>query len=100
MNTIKIGSVDYEIVIDDGLRREELIGQCDYNAQVIRLCPSILGDRREAVLWHEVLHAIFEQIGEEQNEVLIDRLSYAIHGVLKNNASFSLFETTYSGGVI
>lgn len=97
MNTIKIGSVDYAVVMDDGLKREGLIGQCDYNAQEVRLCPTILDDRRETVFWHEILHAIFEQIGEEQNEALIDRLSYAIHGVLKANASFSLFQKINNG---
>ena len=89
---LKIGSIDYLLVIDDGLKREGSIGQCAYMEQEIRLCPSISGDKREATFWHEILHAIFNQIGEEQNEALIDRLSYQIHGVLKENASFYLCE--------
>lgn len=89
---IKIGSVDYEVVMDEHLSRGNLIGECDYNNQKISISPSINGDRRESVFWHEIIHAIFEQIGEEQNEALIDRLSYQIHGVLKANASFSLFD--------
>lgn len=89
---ITIGSVDYEVLIDENLERGNLIGECDYNSQQIRLSPNIKDDRREAVFWHEIIHAIFEQIGAKQDEALIDRLSYQIHGVLKANASFSLFE--------
>lgn len=89
---IKINGIDYGICLDEKLEHRSLIGECDYNTQTISLHPKIEGDRRDAVLWHEILHAIFEQIGEEQNEALIDRLSYSLHGVLKTNASFSIFK--------
>lgn len=90
---LQVNGIDYKIKIDEKLEYRGLIGECDYNTQTISLAPKIDGDRRDAVLWHEILHAIFEQIGEEQNEALIDRLSYSIHGVLKTNANFSIFIT-------
>lgn len=91
---ITIGSVDYEVMIDENLGENQL-GECHYKEQRILLNPALSKDIKEATFWHEVLHAILEQMGRKQDEKLVNELSYAITGVLKN-VSFSLFERVCS----
>lgn len=64
------------------------IGRVDFINQAIYIKKDLHNDRKKIVLIHEILHAIFEQLGfteENENEQFINSLAVAIYELLKNN---------------
>ena len=86
-NKIKVAGITYEVMEKKDLAKDHsLLGQVLYHYGKIQLDPDIAGDRKEQVLIHEVLHAIFNEAGyTEQDEDLINRVSIVLHQVLKDN---------------
>lgn len=86
---IKIGPITYRIeeiagLYDDDNDRD-LFGWFRSDLGAIQLEANLAPAMRRAVLWHEIIHAIFEQSGHKQREPLCDALGYAITQILADN---------------
>ena len=89
METIKILNFTYKIeeipLIDDDA---DILGQINHVKQTIFIRNDISAERKRVVLFHEVLHAILEQLGfveEHDNEHLIDCLAASLLKVKADN---------------
>jgi len=89
MKKIKVLNLEYEIIelslVDNDI---DLLGQINHREQIIRIRNDISEERKKVVLLHEVLHAIFQQTGfneEHNDEHLIESLSIALYQVFKDN---------------
>ena len=89
MTTIRIGTIDYEVFLVDGLEDSEgnkLDGQIRHSESAIYLESKLEVQSQRAVLWHEIIHGILSQHGLGHHaEELCDTLAYGIMGVLKDN---------------
>jgi hypothetical protein len=47
-----------------------------------------------ATLWHEVIHALLEQAGQEQNEGIVNALGYGLARVVRDNPALIEFTQT------
>lgn len=88
--TIRIGGVDYSVVITDSLNdgMKVLCGQVDYQKSTIRIHSSDEHQFQCVTVLHEVLHAIAQQRGFElgkNEEKIIDGFAYGIYQVLQDN---------------
>lgn len=84
---IKIGGIIYHVKNEAVVSRDNhnIDGEVNYSEQIIRLKDVIQGEYREAVFIHEIVHAMFEFCGIEQDENIVSRLSNALHMVIKDN---------------
>jgi len=92
---IRIGCFDYDVRFVDDLRdlqNNRLWGNHVPAEQKINIDKSIPSEQRVvAVLWHEILHALFDHFDIQENakeEYLVDTLSQGITMVLKDNPTF------------
>ena len=86
---IKIGYQDYRIEIHDDLG-DEICGDTDLENSVIRIAESAIDRQRNTVI-HEVLHAIWDQMGlnaqldDNTQEQVVTSLSNGISTLLADN---------------
>ena len=92
---IRIGCFDYDVRFVDDLRdlqNNRLWGNHVPAEQKINIDKSIPSEQRVVVvLWHEILHALFDHFDIQENakeEYLVDTLSQGITMVLKDNPTF------------
>lgn len=84
--TYTIAEVENLTGTDDENRVVNLLGDVDYDQQLIRIEKNMSAERKHATTWHEVLHVALEQAGiDVHDEQVITVLGYAIHGILVNN---------------
>jgi hypothetical protein len=87
-DTVRIGPIDYAIAVTDNLHSAEgtkLCGQASYSTQTLRVDSKLPQPFRRIILWHEIVHVIFEQTGQAQDEGVIDAISYALPQILRDN---------------
>jgi len=88
--SLRLMGHDIEVVMVDDLIEEcELLGDCDFYENVIRIQTPIPGilTRSQAVqtYYHELLHFAFHLTGyekESQDEQMVDRIAQLIHQAL------------------
>lgn len=92
---IKVLSQEYKIqevpVISQG---DSYAGFIDHFENTIFLCSTLNKDKKEVTLLHEILHAIFSQLGfdeEHDNEHLINSLANSVYQVLMDNKDLFTF---------
>ncbi len=87
-NKIKVAGLDYSVKIDDNMhQKEDLAGQHDGNALVIRLQNKNYNPQvTEQTFFHEILHAInTAYCNKELNEKQVNNISVGLYQVLKDN---------------
>ena len=88
---IHIGPLTYRVEMVEGLRADDDVrchGLINHNELLIKIDKSSPPQKQYLTLWHEILHAIADQIGisqEDFGESIDTPLSLAIMGVLKQN---------------
>jgi len=84
---VKIGGQVYAVKIVDKCNADNrnTDGQIIYSQDTIEIRKDLTGDYLDYVLLHEIFHGIYEHCGFEQNENEVDRLSKALHMVIKDN---------------
>ena len=93
---LKVAGQSFKVFYDDKyLNKRDLLGQCDFISQKIRICKNYKNKQRrsktdiERTLCHEIVHAIdgvYNHYSLSEKEV--DRLSVGLHQVLKDNFKF------------
>ncbi len=87
---INILGTTYTVKYVDYISKEELkIGEVDYINQEIKIMNELSDDIKKVTLWHEIIHAVLNQLGfeEAENEHLVQSLATGIHQVtLENNS--------------
>ena len=96
LNEIKIMGIPFKIVEkavvckgESGITR----GAIDFSNDTIEIDEELSAERKEQVIIHEVIHAIFDLIGDEEltkDERTVQSLSAALYCVIKENNLFSL----------
>lgn len=67
-------------------------GEIDYDKQTISIKKNISNERKNEILWHEIIHGICEHLRIEEiqkNEHLVQCLGNAIYQVQKRNKTIS-----------
>jgi Zn-dependent peptidase ImmA (M78 family) len=91
---IKVVSVEYEVIEKDELylNNNECYGVIDYENLVIKIKSSLKTKRKTQTLWHELVHAIVDEMQidfkEMEEEKIIDMLSKGIVCILSRNEDF------------
>lgn len=85
---LKIGALRYGIVLVDD---EEMLGQHDYGQGVIILSQRCSPEIAPWVLFHEILHAVFDFCGLEQDEGMVQALAHTLLTVLRENPRITAF---------
>lgn len=92
-NTLKIGAFDWKIKEDANVAYEGSInGSTHYGSQTIFITPESTNQKKEEVLIHESMHAIWWQTGlgkrfkdSQQEEEIIHALAHGLYQMLKDN---------------
>ena len=84
---VNVAGVDYKVQYQEGmLKTHNLMGQVLYAETTIDIEPSMSESKKEQVFVHELVHAIFNEAGyDEQDEEMVNRLSIVLYQVLKQN---------------
>ena len=89
MESVRIGSTDYQIVIVDDLRDEgeKIDGQYNHTSSEIRLDADLGTQAERATLWHEILHGILVHAGYhgDHSEGEIAAIAYGVMQTLRDN---------------
>lgn len=84
---VKIGGQIYEVkrpmVCYPDNRNTD--GRIEYGEGIIKLQSNLKGDYLNYVFIHEIMHGIFDFIGEDNDEQLVDKLARALHMIIKDN---------------
>lgn len=87
--TVKVLSQEYVIKHVDVIDKDTtVLGMIDHIENTIYIKNNLPPEKEKVTLIHEILHAIFEQLGfddEHDNEHLIKSLSTAIYQVFQSN---------------
>ena len=88
IDNVKIGPLVYKVVFDGNLTGEE--GPPIFGAIVISKSTIFVEDLaddqwKRITLLHEIIHAMLDQAGQEQNENVINALAHGVYGLLKDN---------------
>lgn len=87
--TIKIGGITYEIIEKD-LSAYDADGQYRMGNQydskaLIEIREEMPDQKKEQTLIHEMTHAMFSEMGIEDDEYLVNRIGLILYQVLKDN---------------
>ena len=84
---VKIGGQIYEVIRPTVCDEEErnIDGQILYDKSIIKLQNELTGDYLNYVFMHEIMHGIFEFLGMKNDEKLVDKISRAVHMLIKDN---------------
>lgn len=84
---VKIGgqiySVRRPVICNEDNRNTD--GQIRYGKNEIVIQDTLAGDYADYVFVHEIVHGIFEFLCLEQDEKTVDKISRALHMVIKDN---------------
>ena len=83
--TIRVGGLDYKIIITDGENVDEACGDCDFSKQTIRLNNCLSPEAMEYTFWHEIAHA-WNSTWEEDR---VDNVAQMISSVVQNNKIYN-----------
>ncbi len=91
---IDILGIPYKVIEVEQVDKTNYLvdGEIDYDKQTISIKKEMQKERKNEVLWHEILHGICEHlsIGElQKNEHLIQCLGNALYQVQKRNNTIS-----------
>ena len=80
---VKVAGSLYDIE----LREDDVhAGTCYYSRLIIRVDPSLNEQVKKQVFVHELLYAIFDEAGyEDQDEDMVNRLGKVLYQVLEDN---------------
>lgn len=87
---VKIGAHIYTVYISP--HGGETLGLCDHDNLEIFIEPRASGTQQAETFFHECLHAIFEQIGEVNDEQRVQRIAHAFYQLLADNSLLKLTE--------
>lgn len=84
---VNVAGIDYTVQYQDGMMKNySLLGQVLYAESTIDIDSSMSQSKKEQVFIHELVHAIFNEAGyDEQDEEMVNRLSIILYQVLKQN---------------
>ena len=85
--TIRIGSIDYDVINTRGLSSgEALLGQINYGQCKIRIDDSLPASRSREVIAHEMAHGLLFEAGyEDHDEEQANRLGKVLAMLLRDN---------------
>lgn len=87
-DTIKIGALTYAVRFVDDLHDggQDLLGwhRIDSTPKIL-IKTGMAEDLTLAVFWHDVIHAILEQTGQEQSEAVCHAVSYGLIALFEAN---------------
>lgn len=88
-NKVKIGAHEYDIVFRDDMD-DENFGTCRPTKTKIFIDETVANSQKEETFFHEVLHAIRHQIGQEEKdkddeEKIVQALAHSWYLFLKEN---------------
>lgn len=87
-NSVNICGLDYEIIYSDTLIKEkQLSGEIDYINQVITLDGTVSDEKKTIILYHEIVHGIFQELGYtylHDDEVLVSSISSMMYHSIKS----------------
>jgi len=88
--TVKIGSVDWAVIVSDIQISDGNLGSCYKERHEIHIAGHLSEAAKSEILIHEILHALcnFAGIGEEDSlteEQFVARLEHPLHSLLKDN---------------
>lgn len=63
----------------------QFYGQVDFGEQTIKIEANNSPERQYITLWHELVHVIMEQAGQDIPETAVEALGYGIAQVIKEN---------------
>lgn len=69
----------------------QFYGQVDFGEQVIKLEQNVSPERQYITLWHELVHVILEQAGQDIPETAVEALGYGIAQVIKENSWMGVY---------
>lgn len=96
-NTLKVGSIDYKIIVSpDNERwheRGEEYGRIDFTTREIFLSTKFTDEQKRDSLMHEIVHAIVKHMNLEEkwgdsDEDYVKRLSNGLNMVFRDNPKF------------
>ena len=89
---VRVGSVDYDVKLTDEtlvLNAQQSLGIIDYDNNKIKIANNIQSNQRqEQTFLHELVHAITREFKidfTEDEEVIVDKLAYGLHQVIRDN---------------
>lgn len=91
---IKIGGIEYEIEEQPGLLDDnnsfKVDGKISFSHNEIFIELDLSQQAKFVTLWHEILHGILRHANykNDDEEKLVDILSYGICGVIQDNPEF------------
>jgi len=77
--------------VGNGPLKDDLVGECDTDAQTIYVKDGLPLDSEQDVLLHEVIHAVDEMVDAKMKESQVKRLATGLLAVLKDNPRFVSF---------
>lgn len=87
-HTIRMGVLDYSVQVVPNLRAADdtkLYGEILYGAGTIRIDSASKPAFQAVVLWHELIHGLLEQAGQEQSESTCNALAYGLVQLFRDN---------------
>ena len=92
INKIKIGCFDYKIKVTNKpiiVNKELCHGSIDYYDRIIEISSDLDIQSQEVVLWHEIVHGIFDyrhlKPGVIEDEDLVEEIALGLYSIAKNN---------------
>lgn len=90
VDKIKVGSVVYDVEEVEFVEingNKNYMGKCDYHNTKIEILSSLSEERKKDVLVHELVHAIFDEAGfDDQDEDIVNRFGKVLCRVLIDNS--------------
>ncbi|HNP70952.1 MAG TPA: hypothetical protein PKK15_07590 [Kouleothrix sp.] len=89
---IRMGVLDYTVRVERDVRSSDdakLYGEIRYGAGTIRVDADITPAFQAVVLWHELVHGLLEQAGQEQSEATCNSIAFGVVQLLRDNPNLA-----------
>lgn len=95
--TVKVGFLPYRVDEVSGLvGNEGICGQHHGATGVIRIDADLPELIKQVTLWHELMHGVFMQAGQQHDEQIIEAVAHGVVQLLTDNPWLRLTGTTDS----
>lgn len=93
---VRIGSIDYNLTQKEAMYTITDCGFCDWEDGIIAINPTKPHECKKQTFWHEAVHAMLTEIGEDnglsKDEKFVDSFSKQLYAFHKDNKLEKIYQ--------
>ena len=92
INSVRVAGTIYDIKLDPELNNQGLLGEANFNTQIISINSLYPKEQQEATLLHEVIHVVNYTYNAGLDEDQVEKLARGLYATIRENPDYKIRE--------